>query len=139
MLCHPPVLKAPDFTQPFKLEVDASAVGAGPILLQEDATGIDHPVCYFLRKFTTHPLKYSTIEKETLSLLQALQHFEVYVGSSTMPTVVYTDHNPLTFLARMYNHNQQLMRWALLLEVFNLLIRHKRGVENVMADALSRP
>ncbi len=51
LLCFAPVLAAPEFTRPFKLEVDASAVGAGAVLLQEDDRGIDHPLCYFSRKF----------------------------------------------------------------------------------------
>ncbi len=49
----------------FKLEVDASEVGAGAVLLQEDADGVDHPVCFFSRKFNKHHVNYSTIEKET--------------------------------------------------------------------------
>lgn len=122
----------------FKLEVDASATGAGAVLLQEDSQGIDHPVCYFSRKFDKHQLRYSTIEKETLALLLALQHFEVYVGGSSHPVVVYTDHNPLVFLSRMYNQNQRLMRWSLIVQNYNLRILHKKGSENVMADALSR-
>ncbi|KAK5890792.1 hypothetical protein CesoFtcFv8_014278 [Champsocephalus esox] len=107
-------LAAPNLGKPFKLEVDASAVGAGAVLLQEDADGVDHPVCYFSRKFNKHQVRYSTIEKETLALLLALQHFEVYVGSSSLPVAVFTDHNPIVFLSRMYNHNQRLMRWALI-------------------------
>ena len=85
-----------------------------------------------------HQRRYSTIEKEALSLLFALQHFEVYVGSSPSPVIVYTDHNPLVFLMRMQNSNQRLMRWSLLVQDFNLDIRHKKGTENVLADALSR-
>ncbi|TWW59234.1 Retrovirus-related Pol polyprotein from transposon 17.6 [Takifugu flavidus] len=41
-----PVVSAPNFSLPFKLEVDASAVGAGAVLLQEDPQGVDHPVAY---------------------------------------------------------------------------------------------
>uniref|UniRef100_A0A1A8G0P7 ribonuclease H n=1 Tax=Nothobranchius korthausae TaxID=1143690 RepID=A0A1A8G0P7_9TELE len=138
LLCCAPVLTAPDLTRPFKLEVDASDAGAGAVLLQEDAGGLDHPICYFSRKFNTAQQHYSTIEKETLALIWSLQHFSVYVGNSKFTTIVFTDHNPLIFLHRMYNHNQRLMRWALLLQEFNLDIRHKKGAANVLADALSR-
>lgn len=47
LLCNTPVLAAPDFERPFKFEVDASARGAGAVLLQQDKSGVDHPVCYF--------------------------------------------------------------------------------------------
>ncbi len=99
LLCHAPVLSAPNFDLPFKLQVDASATGAGAVLLQEDSRGIDHPVCYFSKKFSKCQQHYSTIEKEALALLLALQHFEVYLGSSAVPIDVYTDHNPLIFLS----------------------------------------
>lgn len=138
LLCSAPVLSAPDVCRAFQLEVDASAVGAGAVLLQEGADGIAHPVSYFSSKFNRHQLNYSTIEKETLALLLALQHFNVYVGASRYPVMIYTDHNPLVFLSKMYNHNQRLMRWALMVQPYNLEIRHKKGSENVVADALSR-
>ncbi len=138
LLCNAPVLLAPDCSQGFKLEVDASAFGAGAVLLQEDKNGIDHPISYFSRKFNKHQFNYSTIEKEALALLFALQHFEVYIGSSSLPVIVFTDHNPLVFLSRMYNQNQRLMRWSLIVQNYNLEIKHKKGTENVVADALSR-
>lgn len=62
----------------------------------------------------------------------------MYLGSSISPIVVYTDHNPLVFLSRMSGANQRLLRWSLTLQEYSLDIRHKKGVENVMADALSR-
>lgn len=138
LLCSAPVLAAPDITKPFTLEIDASAVGAGAVLIQEDARGIEHPVCYFSRKFNKHQVNYSTIEKETLALLMSLQFFDVYVSSSGFPVTVFTDHNPLVFLGKMYNHNQRLMRWSLVTQGYNLVIKHKRGSENIIADALSR-
>ena len=60
-----PVLLAPSFDQEFKLAVDASDVIAGSILLQEDDSGVDHPVCCYSKKFNKHQRNYSTIEKES--------------------------------------------------------------------------
>ena len=133
-----PVLLAPDFDKCFKLAVDASDVGIGAVLLQEDNNGIDHPVCYFSKKFNKHQKHYSTIEKECLALILAIQQFEVYLTSSTSPIVVFSDHNPLSFLHKLKNKNQRLLRWSLLLQEFNLDIRHIKGKDNIIPDALSR-
>ena len=96
-----PVLLAPRFNKEFKLAVDSSDVGAGSVLLQEDS--VDHPVCYYSKKFNKHQRNYSTVEKECLSLILVLQHFEVYLASSVAPIVIFTDHNPLTFIHKMKN------------------------------------
>lgn len=138
LLCSAPVLAAPRFHHTFVLQVDASGVGAGAALLQADDLGIEHPVGYFSRKFTPCQTRYSVIEQETLALILALRHFEVYVGSVPGPLVVYTDHNPLTYLRSMVNHNRRLMRWSLFLQPFHLEVKHIKGKENLIADALSR-
>lgn len=44
LLFSSPVHTAPDFEKPFKLEVDANAVGPGAVLIQEGSKGLDHPV-----------------------------------------------------------------------------------------------
>ena len=132
------MLQAPDFSRPFNLAVDASDVGAGAVLLQRGPDNVEHPVCYFSRKFNSHQRAYSTIEKEALSLVLAIQQFEVYLGSSSHPITVYSDHDPLRFLNRMRNSNQRLMRWSLILQPYDLEIRHVRGADNILADALSR-
>ena len=79
ILTHHPVLTAPDFTKPFKLAVDASDIRAGTVLLQDDDRGIDHPVCYFSKKFTNAQKRYCTTEKELLSLILALQYFYIFM------------------------------------------------------------
>ena len=106
-LKNKPVLLAPNFAKEFKLAVDASDTDAGSVLMQEGDNGGDHPVSYFSKKFNKHR-KYSTIEKECLSLILALQHFEVNLTSSSSPTVVFSDHNPLIFIHKMKNKNQRL-------------------------------
>ncbi|MCU7801257.1 MAG: reverse transcriptase, partial [gamma proteobacterium symbiont of Lucinoma myriamae] len=138
ILQNSPVLSAPEFEKQFKLAVDASDIGAGAVLLQADKDNVDHPVCYFSKKFNKYQKNYSTIEKECLALILALQHFEVYLDTTCFSVIVYTDHNPLTFINKMKNKNQRLLRWSLALQEYNLDIRHIRGRDNVIADALSR-
>lgn len=108
------------------------------MLLQDDKECVCHPDCFFYVKFKHHQQNYSTIEKEAQALLLALQHFAVYVGSSSSLVTVLTDHNPVVFLHRMYNDNQRLMRWALLAQDYNLVIKHKKDTDSIVADALSR-
>ena len=138
VLINYPILRSPNFNLPFKLAVDASDVGMGAVLLQECEDGTDHPIAYFSKKLNPAQRKYSTIEKETLSLIMALQHFDVYVSSSTVPVTVFTDHNPLIFIHRFKNQNQRLTRWSLFLQDKNLDIKHVQGKNNVVPDFLSR-
>ena len=138
ILCSEPILMAPDFEKQFVLMVDACDHGVGAVLMQADEKSVRHPVCYYSKKFNCHQKNYSTVEKETLALILALQHFDVYVSCSQQPVLVYTDHNPLTFVQRMKHKNRRLLNWSLLLQEYNLEIVHVRGVDNVCADALSR-
>lgn len=65
----------------------------GAVLMRENEQGVVGPVSFF-SKFSHYQVNHSIIEKETLALVRALQHFKVWY------IVVYTDHNPLTF----YSH-----------------------------------
>ena len=78
------------------------------------------------------------IEKETLALVMALDHFDVYLKATPHPIKVQTDHNPLVFLNKMKNKNQRLTRWSLALQEYPLHIEHIKGKDNVIADSLSR-
>lgn len=137
LLTTAPVLAAPRLDRPFTIQVDASQIGAGAVLLQTGETGLDHPVSFFSRKFNTYQKNYSVIEKEALSLIWALQHFDVSVGGG-LPVEVYSDHNPLTFLHSLQSPSQRLMRWILFLQPYSLSVKHIKGSDNVVADALSR-
>ena len=130
-----PVLKAPDFSKPFEIYTDASEVGIAAVLTQcdEDAP---KPVAYYSRKLLPRECNYSTIEKELLAIMAALDAFHVYVGFG--PVVVHSDHRPLVWLRRCTTANQRVLRWALTLSEYDLRVEHIRGGDNCLADMLSR-
>jgi len=134
-LATQPVLRPPDYALPFCLSVDASDLAIGATLFQV-VDGLEHPICFYSKKLDTHQRRYSTIEKEALSLILAVRYFSVYFGTGVV--TVYTDHNPLVFLQRMANHNQKLLRWSLELQQYNFNIIHRAGKDNLLADLLSR-
>ena len=70
--------------------------------------------------------------------MSAVQHFEVYVSSGVGEVIVYSDHNPLAFLAKFRSSNARVFRWSLILQPYGLSVRHIAGKDNVIADALSR-
>nr|CAN70775.1 hypothetical protein VITISV_036087 [Vitis vinifera] len=62
--------------------------------------------------------------------------YVIYYARSSI--VVFTDHSALKYLLTKQDAKARLIRWILLLQEFNLQIRDKKGVENVVADHLSR-
>lgn len=51
MIFSAPVLAAPDFKKHFKVQVNATDIDVGAVLLQERERGIDHPVSFLTGKF----------------------------------------------------------------------------------------
>ena len=51
---------------------------------------------------------------------------------------VFVDHNPLTYLTASAPKSAKLTRWLLALQEYNLTIKYKKGVNNKVADYLSR-
>ena len=72
-----------NFDKPFMLTVDASDVGVGTVLLQEDCNGVNHPIGYFSLNSQRN---YSTSEKEALAFVYALRHFDF---TSTLLNILY--------------------------------------------------
>ena len=135
LTCHP-ILKAPNFSEPFEMYTDASDLGISAVLTQNvDET--PKPVAYYSRKLLRREKNYSTIEKELLAIMSGLNEFQVYIGQG--PIKIYCDHNPLVWLNRLRASNQRLLRWALCLSEYDISVQHIKGTHNLMADMLSRP
>ena len=81
-------------------------------------------------------MNYSTIEKEFLAVIFALENFCSYIIG--FKVIVFTDHAALKYLLTKRYSKPRLLRWILLLQEFDIEIHDKKGVENMVADHLSR-
>ena len=79
---------------------------------------------------------YTTTEKELLAVVYALDKFHAYLVG--LDIIIFVDHSVLKYLLTKQNAKARLIRWVLLLQEFNLQIKDKKGLENVVADHLSR-
>nr|GEY27582.1 reverse transcriptase domain-containing protein [Tanacetum cinerariifolium] len=75
-------------------------------------------------------------EKELLAVVYAFEKLWPYLVLSK--TIVYTDHSDLKYLLAKQDAKPRLLWWILLLQEFDVIIRNKKGAENLAADHLSR-
>ncbi|KAL9339086.1 hypothetical protein Peur_068101 [Populus x canadensis] len=135
LLTTAPIMQAPDWSLPFELMCDASDFAVGAVLGQRKDKK-PHVIYYASKTLNDAQLNYTTTEKELLAVVFALDKFRSYLVGSLV--IVFTDHAALKYLLTKQDAKPRLIRWILLLQEFNLEIRDKKGVENVVADHLSR-
>ena len=113
---------------------DASDYAVGAMLSQcRDKK--HYAISYASKTLTGPQLNYATTEKELLAVVFAMDKFRSYLVSTKV--IVYTDHAALKYLLTKKDANPRLIRWILLLQVFDLEIRDKKGADNCVADHLS--
>ena len=71
-----------------------------------------------------------------MAVVYALDKFRAYLIGANI--IIITNHSALKYLLTKQNAKARLIRWVLLLQEFNLQIRDKNGVENVITDHLSK-
>ena len=124
------LLAYPDYSLPFDIETDASDYQLGGAIKQNGRA-----IAYYSRKLTPAQLNYTTIEKETLSVVEILIKFQPMLLGAKIN--VHTDHKNITHTVSKFT-TQRVMRWRLLLEEFGPAFFYKKGDENIVADAFSR-
>ena len=136
ILASDPVLVTPDFTKVFHVATDASDIGIAAVLSQLDEQGQERPVAFVSKSLSPTERRYSTIEREMLAFLLALNKLHVYLIDKKF--VWTTDHCPLVHLRSVRDPRGRITRWILKTQPYSFEVRYKRGSRNGNADALSR-
>ena len=134
-LSRAPILRLPNWKEPFTVRTDASDTGLGAVLLQESHKLLC-PVAYISRKLMPRERNYSTVEKECLAVVWAIDKFKRYLYGREF--TLQTDHQPLMYMDRARMTNARVMRWALALQPYRYRLESIAGKDNVGADFLSR-
>ena len=135
LLLQEPVVAYPDFTVPFRLYTDASNIGLGAILAQQQG-GRERIICCASRTLNKAEQNYSATKKECLAVVWGIKNFRNYLIANHFK--VYTDHYSLQWLRAMKNESALLHRWAAQLEDYDFEILHRPGKNQGHVDALSR-
>ena len=122
------LLTFPDPNVDYDIETDASDKQLGAVIKQKGKT-----IAFFSRKLTTAQLKYPTIDKEMLCIVEVLKEYRSILWGARIN--IYTDHINLT---RQNISSNCIMLWRMLCEEFSPVFHYIRGPNNVVADALSR-
>ena len=128
-------MRASNWQLPFEVMCDASDLAIGAVLGQSEE-GKPYVVYYVSKTLNEAQMNYTTTEKELLAVVYALDKFCTYLVGADI--IIFTYHLALKYLLTKQNAKARLIRWVLLLQEFNLQIRDKKGVENVVTDHLSR-
>ena len=124
------MLVFPDYNKPFVVYTDASDYQLGGVVTQEGK-----PVAFFSRKLNSAQKKYTTTDKELLSIVETLKEFKKMLYGQNL--TVMTDHKNLTHPTTEHS-SDRVLRQRLMIEEYGANIVYLRGENNVVADALSR-
>jgi RNase H-like domain found in reverse transcriptase len=122
------LLAYPDFQKPFIIHTDASHTQLGAVISQDN-----RPIAFYSRKLNPAQTRYTTTERELLSIVETLKEFwNILLGQRIK---VYTDHQNLTYT----NFNtERVMGWRLIIEEFSPELIYLKVERNIVADTLSR-
>ncbi|GJU47919.1 reverse transcriptase domain-containing protein [Tanacetum coccineum] len=122
-LTEAPILVAPDWDLPFEIMCDASDYAVGAVLGQRKTKHFQ-PIHYASKTMTDAQAHYTTTEKELLAVVYAFEKSRPYLV--LLKTIVYTDHSALKYLLAKQDAKPRLLRWILLLQEFDFIIRDKK-------------
>ena len=133
-------LTIPNTKHPFFITVDASLIGLGAVLFLLNEQNKMKVISYNSRILNPQEQKLSTLDRELLGIVHALQIYEFLIIGSPHPIHIFTDHKPLLHcFTKKGNLSPRFYRAQMQLTEFSKLkIIHTPGKNLSVADMLSR-
>nr|GEY38863.1 reverse transcriptase domain-containing protein [Tanacetum cinerariifolium] len=122
-----PILALPNFDKVFQVECDASGVGIGGVLSQNQ-----RPIAFFSEKLNDARRKYSTYDKEFYAIVCSLDAWRHYLLSNEF--VLFSDHEALIFINGEHKLKPHRAKWVEFIQAFSFVVRHKVGSDNQVND-----
>jgi len=121
-----------------EVHTDASDYGVGGVIFQRrpkpDGTTVFLPLAIVSHALSSEQVRWDTMEKEAYAIHYLLEKFDYLLRDVKFR--LRTDHKNLIFLNS--KAKPKLRRWKIAVQGFTFDVEHIPGVDNVIADVLSR-
>jgi hypothetical protein len=131
LLTSAPILRIADPNEDFVVCTDACKEGLGGFLSQNGFV-----ICYESRKLKEHERNYATHDLELAAIVHSLKKWRHYLMGRRFE--LRTDHNGLKYLFDQPTLNSRQSRWLEFLCEYDFDMKHIKGKDNKVVDALSR-
>jgi hypothetical protein len=131
LLTSSPILRIVDPNEDFIVCTDACKEGLGGFLSQNGFV-----ICYESRKLKENERHYATHDLELEAIVHTLRKWRHYLMGKRFE--LRTDHNGMKYLFYQPTINARQRRWLEFLSEYDFDIKHIKGKENKVANALSR-
>ena len=119
-----PILALPDFNKPLVIKTDASGVGVGAVLMQDQ-----RPIAYYSHILPQRNRLKSVYERELMAIVFAIQKWRPYL---------LLFKKLLKYLLEQRLISEEHQKWLTKLLGYTFDIQYRLGLENRAADALSQ-
>jgi hypothetical protein len=131
LLTSATILKVLDPDEDFVVCTDACKEGLGGVLMQNGQV-----ICYESRKLKKHEINYTTHELKLTSIVNALRMWRHYLMGRKFE--LRKDHSGMKYLFEKPTLNDRQTIWLEFLSEYKFDIKHIKGKENKLADAINR-
>ena len=119
----------------FILDVDASDIGIGGVLHQEQ-NGQEKVIAFASRALNKAEKNYCSTEKEPLAVRYFIEYFLQYLLGRRF--LVRSDHQALVWIFRLKEPCGKVARWLEILSQYDFAVEYRQGKKHGHCDALSR-